>query len=192
MSGAFSLLYSMRLYVMSLLLLVSGFAANAQFRKIVKTPSTENHFRISGVIYHHDILSGNEVPAAHTQIAIYQNKELYVAFFGGADGLYSFFLPVGFEYEIWFGGSAFANKKLFVDATQLPEEKRPRDVTMDVSLFRAVEGVDFSILEEPFVRMAYEPESDQMKMDDEYTRKRKTELDKQIKKAKKLLQSAKG
>jgi hypothetical protein len=182
----------MRLYVISLLLVFSGFAANAQFRKIVKTPPTENHFRISGVIYHYNILNGTEAPAANTQIVIYQNKELYVAFFGGADGLYSFFLPVGFQYEIWFGGSAFENKKLFVDATQLPEEKRPRDVSMDVSLFRAVEGIDFSILDEPFVRMSYDPENDRMKMDDEYTRSRKTELDKQIKKAKKLLQSAKG
>jgi hypothetical protein len=81
---------------------------------------------------------------------------------------------------------------LFVDATQLPEEKRPRDVSMDVSLFRAVEGIDFSILDEPFVRMSYDAENDRMKMDDEYTRSRKTELDKQIRKAKKLLQSAKG
>ena len=61
-----------------------------------------------------------------------------------------------------------------------------------MSLFRAVEGVDFSILDEPFVRMAFDAESDQVRMDEEYTRKRKVELDKAIKKAKKLLQSAKG
>jgi hypothetical protein len=63
---------------------------------------------------------------------------------------------------------------------------------MDVSLFRAVEGVDFSMLNEPYARMAYDPESEQMRMDEEYTRKRKVELDKVIKKAKKLMQSAKG
>jgi hypothetical protein len=40
--------------------------------------------------------------------------------------------------------------------------------------------------------MAYDTESDQVRMDEEYTRKRKVELDKAIKKAKKLLQSAKG
>ena len=191
-SGAFLLLYTMRTFVLSILLVLSGFTVDAQFRKITKTASTENHFHISGVIYHYDLVKGDEVPAAHTQIVIYQNKELYVAFFGGADGLYSFYLPIGFEYEVWFGGSAFANKKLYIDATQLPEEKRPRDLTLDVSLFRAVEGVDFSILDEPFVRMAFDAESDQVRMDEEYTRKRKVELDKAIKKAKKLLQSAKG
>lgn len=191
-SGAFSLFYSMRGIVFFLLLVSSAFSAGAQFRKINKAPSTENHFLISGVIYHYDIVKGSEVPAAHAQIVVYQNKELYVAFFGGADGAYSFYLPVGFEYEVWFGGSSFANKKLFIDATQLPEEKKPREVTLDVSLFRAVEGVDFSILNEPYVRMAYNAESDAMRLDEEYTRKRKVELDKSLKKAKKLLQSAKG
>ena len=65
-------------------------------------------------------------------------------------------------------------------------------MTLDVSLFRAVEGIDFSILNEPYVRMAYNPESNNMFLDEEYTRKRKVELDKSLKKAKKLLQSAKG
>jgi hypothetical protein len=182
----------MRGIVLFLCLVFSVSATEAQFRKITKTPSTENHFLISGLIYHYDIVKGNEVPAAHAQIVVYQNKELYVAFFGGADGTYSFYLPVGFEYEVWFGGSAFANKKVRLDATQLPEEKKPREVALDVSLFRAVEGIDFSILNEPYVRMAYDPESDNMRLDEEYTRKRKVELDKSLKKAKKLLQSAKG
>ena len=191
-SGAFLLIYTMRNFVLSILLVLSGTSVDAQFRKITNDPSTVNHFLLSGVIYHYDIVKGDEVPAAHAQIVVYQNKELYVAFFGGADGLYSFYLPIGFEYEVWFGGSAFANKKLYIDATQFPEEKRPRELTLDVSLFRAVEGVDFSILDEPLVRMAYDPEMDQVRTDEEYARNRKVELDKVIKKAKKLLQSAKG
>ena len=101
----------MKTFALSILFVLSGISVEAQFRKIEKTPSTENHFHISGVIYHYDLVKGDELPAAHTQIVIYQNKELYVAFFGGADGLYSFYLPIGFEYEVWFGGSAFANKK---------------------------------------------------------------------------------
>lgn len=182
----------MRIFLLTMLIVVSGSMANAQLRKISKSTSLENHFLISGVIYHNDILQSSESPAAHVQIVIYQNKELFVAFFGGADGMYSFYLPVGFEYEVWFGGSSFVNKKLFVDATQLPEEKKPRSLSLDVSLFRAVETVDFSILNEPYVRMSYSPELDQVNIDEEYTRKRKVELDKAIRKAKKLLLSAKG
>jgi hypothetical protein len=182
----------MRNYVLLLVLSLVGLNLEAQFRKVTKSASTENHFHISGVIYNLDFATSNETAASHAQVVVYQNKELYVAFFGGADGLYSFYLPVGFEYEVWFGGSAFVNKRVFIDATQLPEEKKPRDVTLDILLFRVVEGIDFSVLDEPYVRIAYDPESDQMRIDEEYTRKRKIELDRIIKKAKKLLQSAKG
>ena len=165
--------------------------AGAQFRKVSKTPSTENHFLINGVIYNYDILKDQEQPAAHVHIVIYQNKELYVAFFGGADGAYSFYLPVGYEYEVWFGGSAYVNKKLAVDATQMPEEKKPRSVVLDVSLFHAVEGVEFAALDEPYARIIYDPETDEVRTDDAYFKKRKLELDRVIKKAKKQLQSAK-
>lgn len=165
---------------------------NAQFRKVNKSTSLENHFLISGIIYHYDILSDKEMPAANVQIAIYQDKDLYVAFFGGADGAYSFYLPVGFEYEVMFGGSAFVNKRVRIDATQFPEERKPREVLLDLSLFRNVEGADFSLLEEPYVHIIYDPEADRILPDEAYTIKRKTELDKAIKKAKKILKSAKG
>lgn len=163
-----------------------------QFRKINKTTSLENHFLISGVLYNYDIASDKETPAANVQIVIYQNQELYVAFFGGADGAYSFYLPVGFDYDISFGGSAFVNKKVHVDATQFPEERKPREVLLDLSLFYHVDGADFSVLEQPFVNIVYDPEADLIRPDEAYTAKRKTELDKALKKARKVLKSAKG
>lgn len=182
----------MRYAVLFFLLSFFAAPASAQFRKVSKTPSTENHFYINGIVYHYDIEKDKEVPAAHAQIVVYQNKDLYVAFFGGADGSYSFYLPVGFEYEVWFGGSAFVNKKLTVDATQMPEEKKPRNVVLDVSLFHPVEGVDFSVLNEPYARINYDPELDEVRVDEEFSKKRKLELDRVLKKAKKQLQSAKG
>jgi hypothetical protein len=117
---------------------------------------------------------------------------LYVAFFAGEDGSYSFFLPIGFEYEVAFGGSAFVNKKLKIDATQLPEEKTPRDIGLDFTLFRSVDNIDFAVLKEPFVRMNYDAEADALRIDDVYTRTRKAELDKVLKKAKKQLQLEKN
>ena len=167
-------------------------SAEAQFRKVNKTISTENHFYIHGIIYQYDIDKGTEAPASHAQVVVYQNGELYVAFFAGEDGSYSFFLPIGFEYEVAFGGSAFVNKKLKVDATQLPEEKTPREIGLDFTLFRSVDDVDFAVLNEPFVRMNYDPEADALRIDEAYTRTRKTELDKVLKKAKKQLQLQKN
>jgi hypothetical protein len=189
--GVFLLLYSMKFSVLLIIAWLCVLPAEAQFRKVNKTPDTENHFLMNGIIYNYDIVKDQEMPASHVQIVIYQNKELYVAFFGGADGAYSFYLPIGYEYEVWFGGSAYVNKKLAVDATQMPEEKKPRSVVLDVSLFHAVEGVDFSMLNDPYARIFYDPETDAARTDDAFFKKQKVELDRAIKKAKKQLQTVK-
>jgi hypothetical protein len=178
----------MRKYLFLFLGVMAFSSVEAQLRKVNKSISTENHFFINGIIYQYDIVKDSEAPASHAQVVVYQNNELYVAFFAGEDGSYSFYLPIGFEYEVAFGGSAFVNKKLKVDATQLPEEKKPREVILDISLFRSVDDVDFAILNEPYLFMAYDPEMDVLRLNEEYTRKRKIELDKALKRAKKQLQ----
>jgi len=188
----FLFLYTMRIYILFFSLLLVQSSVEAQFRKVNKAISKENHFYINGIIYQYDILKGSETPAPHAQVVVYQNNELYVAFFAGEDGSYSFFLPIGFEYEVAFGGSAFVNKKLKIDATQLPEEKTPRDIGLDFTLFRSVDNIDFAVLKEPFVLMNYDAEADALRIDDVYTRTRKAELDKVLKKAKKQLQLEKN
>ncbi len=188
----FLFLYTMRIYILFFSLLLVQSSVEAQFRKVNKSISTENHFYINGIIYQYDILKGSEAPAPHAQVVVYQNNELYVAFFAGEDGSYSFFLPIGFEYDVTFGGSAFVNKKLKIDATQLPEEKTPREIGLDFTLFRSVDNVDFAVLKEPFVRMNYDPEADALRIDDAYTRTRQVELEKSLRKAKKQLQHEKN
>jgi hypothetical protein len=47
------------------------------------------------------------------------------------------------------------------------------------------------MLDEPYARIIYDPEIDEVRTDDAYFTKRKLELDRIIKKAKKQLQSAK-
>lgn len=182
----------MRLLLILCALLAVSVPSFGQFRKISKTTSLENHYLISGVLYNYDIASGKEIPAANVQVVIYQNRELYVAFFAEADGKYSFYLPVGFEYDVSFGGAAFVNKKVHVDATQFPEERKPREVLLDLSLFYHVDGADFSVLEQPFVNIVYDPEADLIRPDEAYTTKRKAELEKALKKARKVLKASKS
>jgi len=190
--GAFNLLGTMRSFLILLAVVLLNLSATAQLRKSTKSSSLENHYLISGVIYNCDWANDKETPAAYVQIVIYQNKELFVAFFGGADGTYSFYLPIGFEYEVAFGGSAFVNKKILLDAAQFPEERKPRKILFDVSLFRNVEGADFSTLEEPYGKIIYDPELDMIRPDEDYSVKRKLELERALKKARKILKSSKS
>lgn len=183
-------LHTMRSFLLFLMVCLMGLRLEAQQQRTDKSATRSNYFYLNGVITDYDISSGNERPAPYAQVVVYQNNELYVSFFGGEDGSYSFFLPLGFEYDVRFGGSAFINKKIAIDATQIDEESKPRNVKLNVSLFRPVDGADFSILEEPFARIIYDPEIDAVRTDEEYGRKRKIELERSIKKAKKLLQAS--
>ena len=190
--GAFCFLASMRLVLIILSVVFLNLPSFGQLRKTNKPTSYENHYLISGVIYNSDLATDKEEPAAFVQVVVYQNKELYVAFFGGEDGSYSFYLPIGSEYEVVFGGSAFVNKKILIDAKQFPEERKPREILFDISLFRNVEGADFSMLDEPYGKIIYDPEMDMIRPDEAFSAKRKLDLDKQIKKAKKLLKASKS
>lgn len=156
-------------------------------KKNQKDEINGDYFLIEGKVYSLNLLDGVEDPATQTQVVIYQGKELYVAFYTDNAGLYSFYLPIGFTYEIWYGGSAFVNKKVWIDATQFPREKKPRKIPLDMGLFRPVEGIEFPVLNDAFVRIGYDPETDQIGPDMAYTEKKKVELDKAIKKAKKVL-----
>lgn len=190
--GAFYFLRTMRLFLIILSMVLLNLTSFAQLRKTNKPTSLENHYLISGIIYNYDLITDKETPAANVQIVIYQNKELYVAFFGGEDGAYSFYLPIGFEYEVAFGGSAFVNKKVLVDARQFPEERKPREILFDISLFRNVEGADFTTLNEPYGKIMYDPETDMIRPDEAFSSRKKIELEKELKKAKKLLKSSKS
>jgi len=180
----------MRTILFTLIISLLACTSNAQARKADSAGNRGNYLYLNGLISDMDIASGSEKPLPYSQVVIFQNNELYVSFYGGKDGSYSFFLPLGFEYEIRYGNSTFVNKKLALDATQIDEDDKPRNIRMDVALFKPVEGADFSILNEPYARLIYDPELDAVRSDEEYSRKRKPEIDRSIKRAKKLIQAS--
>ena len=145
----------MRIILFTLIISLLACTSNAQARKADSAGNRGNYLYLNGLISDMDIASGSEKPLPYSQIVIFQNNELYVSFYGGKDGSYSFFLPLGFEYEIRYGNSTFVNKKLALDATQIDEDDKPRNIRMDVVLFKPVEGADFSILNEPYARLIF-------------------------------------
>lgn len=164
------------------LALLIGFALAIMAQK---KDSNGDHYLIKGSVYHIDMLNEGEIKASNVQVVVYQEKELFVAFFTDEMGNYQFYLPSGHVYEVWFGGSAFVNKKVWIDATQFPVEKKPRTLPLDIGLFRPVDGFDFPMMTEPFVKIGYNPELDQIAPDLEYTEKREMELTKYVNKVKK-------
>ncbi len=171
--------------IYSTLALLCFCSLNLLAQKEKRDEITGDYFLIKGRVYQVDMLEGTEDKASNVQVVVYQEKELYVAFFTSETGAYSFYLPIGHQYEIWYGGSAFVNKKVHIDATQFPKEKKPRTTPLDMGLFRPIEGYDFPMLNEPMVHISYDPELDQIGANLEAIASKTAELEKYFKKIKK-------
>ncbi len=169
----------------SILIILLTISSIAQRSK--KDDSNGDYYMLKGSVYEVDMITENEKKASDVQVVVYQDHELFVAFFTDAAGAYEFFLPLGHSYEVWFGGAAFVNKKVAVDATQFPKERKPRTVTLDMGLFRPIEGVEFPMLNTPFVNIRYDAEMDEISPDFEFTGRKTEELNKYFVKIKKDL-----
>lgn len=152
---------------------------------LAKNEVNSESFIIQGKIFEIDIMNEQDREASNVQVVIYQNKEIYAAFYSNETGSYEFIVPVGFEYEISFGGATYVNKKIYVDARSIPQRKSGYECNLDVGLFKPVTDIEFPTLNEAWVKVRYDAEYHQLIPDYEYTEERAMELDRQIKKARK-------
>lgn len=115
-------------------------------------PIDDQHLVLYGTTVEMLYGSENEANAPATRVLVFKEGELYTAFKSNEKGEYVFNLPIGDVYELHFGGENFVNKRVTIDTRALAEAKRgKREVSMDISLFRPVETVDYSAMNEPVV-----------------------------------------
>jgi hypothetical protein len=147
-----------------------------------------DHFLLKGNVYEIDHIAETEGRAKDTQVVIFQDDEIYVAFNTSASGgNYEFYLPINYNYNIFYGGDAYVNKIVNIDSRQFPSEKKPRIVKLNVGLFKPVEGYSFEMMKTPFVMVKYNPETDVVEPDFEYTEAKTDQVMKYFKKIKKDL-----
>jgi hypothetical protein len=163
-------------------LLIFSWSSQAQ-----KNQKEKNYdlFILTGKVVEADIFSSAQKPASEVQVVIYQNREIYVAFYTMKNGDYEFHLPFGFEYEVWFGGSAFVNKKVYVDARGIKPGRGESEIILDIGLFRPMDNYSFEVLNEPYVKFAWDPDYKQFAPQMDYTDQKAKELEKILKKIRK-------
>jgi hypothetical protein len=163
-------------------LLLLSFTLTSAFGKAVDDRHLLLHGRVFEVNPWSEEIEGG---AKAVQVVIYQDSEIYVAFYTDKSGVYEFNLPIGFVYEIRYGGQTFVNKIVKIDTRELPARKSGNDLKMDMGLFKPIEGADFSLLNEPFVVVDYDKEVSRLVPDLAYTDDKAYELDKIFRKIKK-------
>lgn len=126
-------------------------------------PIDDQHLVLYGTTVEMLYGSETEANAPSTRVLVYKEGELYTAFKSNEKGEYVFNLPIGEVYELHFGGESFVNKRVTIDTRALKEAKRgKREVSMDISLFRPVETVDYSAMNEPVVLWYFDRSAKEM------------------------------
>ena len=100
----------------------------AQLHAQKKSTSGE-YYLLQGQLLEVNPFTQEEGKAAFTQVKVYQDDEIYMAFDSKSSGKYGFYLPLGHHYTVAYRGGKYVNKKVPVDATASPNEKTTHDAS---------------------------------------------------------------
>ena len=89
----------------------------------------------------------------------------------GTSGKFDFTLPLGYSYDIKFSRKEYVSKIMRIDTRNIPSEDRAGGFQMDIepSLFKYVKGFNKRILKEPIAKACFDPMTNYISFDFEYT-----------------------
>ncbi len=147
-----------------------------------------DYFLLKGSVYEVNYLDETEGKAKDTQVIVMQDDEIYVAFnTAKGSGTYEFYLPINYNYNIYYGGEDYINKIVNIDSRQFPSEKKPRVVKMNVGVFKPIPGYSFEMMKSPYIMVKYNPETDTIEPDLEAIETKNEQVEKYFKKIRKDL-----
>lgn len=124
-------------------------------------------------------------------VTVYKNQQFFAKTVTASNGRFRFQLDYDADYLLEFSKPGFVTKRVSVDTDSVPYEDQDFGHEYggwDLSLFRMVEGLDVSMFEKPFVKIAYNPDLNKFEHDVEYTslvKEEFAELQKELEKKKK-------
>ncbi|HWY37882.1 MAG TPA: carboxypeptidase regulatory-like domain-containing protein, partial [Bacteroidia bacterium] len=190
MSSCFALVFR---HFYFFLFILSGFVFKAQ-----TAPPTIYQLPVQGKIVNDD---DNPVPGATIQV--FQGSKQVVTTATGADGKYAFQLPVNADYMVSVTGPGMITKKFLISSKGIPPERTQESfapIIATVGLWQKIDGVDYSLLNQPANKFYYNPDKEILEVDKAYqeqmagmieqVRQKEASLAKQAKEADKNYQAA--
>lgn len=116
-------------------------------------------------------------------VIVYKDGNQFDTFNSGSSGKYEFNLPLGFVYDVKFTKQDFLPKIIRIDTRNIPEEDKAGGFEADIAgeLFKAPEGFNVDILKEPMAVAKFDPETNSINFDFDYTAKRQKAIDAEFK-----------
>src|SRR6185503_19550539 len=107
------------------------------------------------------VVNDDDSPIPGATIQVYQGSKLVVTTTAGGDGKYAFQLPVNADYIVSMTGPGMITKKFMISAKGISPERsqEPFDIVIaTVGLWKKVDGVDYSILNQPANKWYFNPD----------------------------------
>src|SRR5690606_9856370 len=111
-------------------------------------------------------------------VSVYKDGALHSSVVTSANGKYEFNLDYGYEYKLLFDKPGMVGKNVVINTRQTPEEERIGGLAMNVemTLFQDIAGIDYSLLQQPIGKSKYDPSTNMLAWDLEYTEQMRAEL----------------
>jgi hypothetical protein len=122
-------------------------------------------------------------------IQVTQGSRVIVSTKTDPNGEYAFQLPLGGEYLAEVSREGYISKKFTISTVGVPPEKvdkKFQPIGASISLFRRMEGVDYSLLNQPMMKFRYNTEEESFEFDKAYQAQMSAGME-QIKEAEKEL-----
>ncbi|MEQ9188881.1 MAG: hypothetical protein RLP15_14200 [Cryomorphaceae bacterium] len=98
----------------------------------------------------------------------------------GKNGRFDLYLDFGHEFIIEISKATYVAKKLYINTNNVPDDEQAWGYEFGgfvVDMFKRMDGVDYSVLENPIGKVYYEPNVENFVDDRVYTRQIKEEID---------------
>ncbi len=125
------------------------------------------------------LYNDNDEPIRRADISVMQNNIVIMETRTNRRGNFSIELPIDNDYVAIFSADGYASKRIRFD-TRLPDDFSGFNTfyfEFLVELFPAVDGVDYSLLEQPFIEISYLNDKEEFFFDEEVTKEAVAEVE---------------
>jgi hypothetical protein len=114
-------------------------------------------------------------------VSLMQGSKQVMQTMTGEDGAFKFQIPPNGDYTIVVTKQGHCTKKFTVSTRNVPEDKKPGDFKgfniEAISLFEPIPGIDYSVLNQPLVKVTYDATKDNFDYDEAYSNQMLSALD---------------
>ena len=134
----------------------------------------QNDVSIFGVVRDHD----DNKKISGVSIEVKQDGNKYNTLSSNASGKYEFVISFDHDYEIIYTYPDYVTKFLTIDTRNVPSEEKEGgyEMNIDMTLFRRIEGLDVSILDNPIGKAQFDQGEGKMGWDMDYTRQMQAQI----------------